>query len=85
MLDPQVEARSWDQQLALDDLAYRAQLAYLLERSPFYREKLERSSPDDAGGLAEIAGLPLTEKPELSNARMPVRTKPSLPSPPWAG
>ena len=65
MLDPQVEARSWDQQLALDDLAYRAQLAYLLERSPFYREKLERSSPDDAGGLAEIAGLPLTEKPEL--------------------
>src|SRR4029079_7498955 len=65
MLDPQVEARSWDKQLALDDLAYRAQLAYLLERSPFYREKLERSSPDDAGGLAEIAGLPLTEKPEL--------------------
>jgi len=65
MLDPQVEARSWDEQLALDDVAYRAQLAYLLERSPFYRDKLERSSPDDAGGLAEIAGLPLTEKPEL--------------------
>ena len=35
MLDPQVEARSWDEQLALDDVAYRAQLAYLLERSPF--------------------------------------------------
>jgi phenylacetate-CoA ligase len=65
MLDPQVEARSWDEQLALDDVAYRAQLAYLLERSPFYRAKLERSSADDAGGLAEIAGLPLTEKPEL--------------------
>ena len=65
MLDPQVEARSWDEQLALDDVAYRAQLAYLLERSPFYRDKLERSSADDAGGLAEIAGLPLTEKPEL--------------------
>ena len=65
MLDPQVEARSWDEQLALDDVAYRAQLAYLLERSPFYRDKLERSSADDAGGLAEIARLPLTEKPEL--------------------
>ena len=42
MLDPQVEARSWDEQLALDDVAYRAQLAYLLERSSFYRDKLER-------------------------------------------
>ena len=65
MLDPQVEARSWDEQLALDDVAYRAQLGYLLERSPFYRDKLERSAADDAGGLAEIAGLPLTEKAEL--------------------
>ena len=30
LLDPEVEARPWDQQLALDDIAYRAQLAYLL-------------------------------------------------------
>jgi phenylacetate-CoA ligase len=41
---------------------YRAQLAYLLERSPFYREKLAGFSP---GGLDEIAGLPLTDKDEL--------------------
>jgi phenylacetate-CoA ligase len=65
MLDPNVEARPWEEQLALDDEAYRAQLAYLLERSPFYREKLGISSAEAAGGLAEIAGLPLTEKPEL--------------------
>jgi phenylacetate-CoA ligase len=65
MLDPHVEARPWDEQLAIDDEAYRAQLAYLLERSPFYREKLGLSSADDAGGLAEIAALPLTGKPEL--------------------
>jgi phenylacetate-CoA ligase len=45
-----------------DEERYRAQLAYLLERSPFYREKLAGFSP---GGLDEIAGLPLTEKDEL--------------------
>jgi phenylacetate-CoA ligase len=65
MLDPHVERRPWDEQLARDDEAYRAQVAYLLERSPFYQEKLGLSSADDAGGLAEIGALPLTEKPEL--------------------
>ena len=34
------ETRPWPEQLELDDAAYREQLAYLLERSPFYREKL---------------------------------------------
>jgi phenylacetate-CoA ligase len=47
----------------LDDESYRTQLAYLLERSPFYREKL--AGVDTAGGLAEIAQVPLTEKAEL--------------------
>ena len=44
--------------------AYRAQLAYLFERSAFYREKLAAagSTAAAAGGLAEIARLPLTEK-----------------------
>ncbi|HEX5468795.1 MAG TPA: AMP-binding protein [Gaiellaceae bacterium] len=68
MLEPEVEARSWDEQLALDDGSYRSQLAYLFERSPFYREKLRGAgvgSARDAGGLEEIAQLPLTEKPEL--------------------
>ena len=40
MLEPEVETRPWVEQLALDDASYRTQLAYLLERSPFYREKL---------------------------------------------
>jgi len=56
------ERLPWAEQLALDDVAYRAQLAYLLERSPFYREKL---AGYELGGLADIAGLPLTEKAEL--------------------
>jgi phenylacetate-CoA ligase len=62
MLDPEVEARPWEEQLALDDEAFRAQLAFLRERSPFYREKLA-GSPDV--GLADVARLPLTEKAEL--------------------
>ncbi len=44
MLEPEVETRPWAEQLALDDAAYREQLAYLLERSPFYREKLGAGS-----------------------------------------
>jgi phenylacetate-CoA ligase len=63
MIEPEVESRPWADQLALDDEAFRAQLAYLLERSPFYREKL--AGFDTAGGLAEIARLPLTEKQAL--------------------
>src|SRR4051812_46020883 len=48
-----------------DEESYRAQIAYLLERSPFYRDKLALSGPEDAGGLEDIARLPLTEKAEI--------------------
>jgi len=58
----EVETRPWGEQLALDDASYRAQIAYLLERSPFYREKLGSSVSDR---LADIAQLPLTAKEEL--------------------
>ncbi len=53
--------------------AYRDQVAYLFERSAFYRDKLAAAGFADAeavGGLAEIARLPLTEKDEL---RRPAR------------
>ena len=62
ILDPDVETRPWAEQFALDDSSFREQLAYLLKRSPFYRDKL---ASHDAGGLADIAHLPLTDKPEL--------------------
>jgi phenylacetate-CoA ligase len=68
ILAPDVETRPWDEQRAEDDAAYRAQVAYLLERSPFYREKLGGAgigAPDDAGGLDELGRLPFTEKAEL--------------------
>ena len=65
MLEPAVETRSWEEQLALDDTSYRAQLGYVLERSVFYREKLGVSTAEEAGGLADMAALPLTEKYEL--------------------
>jgi len=63
-----VEKRPWEEQLALDDASYRSQLAYLFDRSAFYREKLTAAglaSAEAAGGLADIARLPLTEKSEL--------------------
>jgi phenylacetate-CoA ligase len=47
-----------------DDAAgFREQLAYLLERSPFYRHKL--AGHDTDVGLESIARLPLTDKREL--------------------
>jgi phenylacetate-CoA ligase len=46
-----------------DDAAFREQLAYLLERSPFYRDKLGALSRPRT--LADIADLPLTDKHEL--------------------
>ena len=59
ILDPEVETRPWAEQLELDDAAFREQLAYLRERSPFYRGRLDDLT------LAGIARLPLTEKAEL--------------------
>jgi phenylacetate-CoA ligase len=69
MLEPEVETRPWPEQLAVDDASFREQLAYLLERSEFYREKL--AGHDPAVGLGEIAQLPLTEKDELRATRTP--------------
>jgi phenylacetate-CoA ligase len=68
MLAPEVEARPWAEQLAIDDASYRTQLAYLFERSAFYREKLAAAgfpSAAAAGGLADTAQLPLTDKREV--------------------
>ncbi|HEU5213542.1 MAG TPA: AMP-binding protein [Gaiellaceae bacterium] len=59
ILDPEVETRPWAEQLELDDAAFREQLVYLRERSPFYRDRLREV------GLGDIAELPLTEKAEL--------------------
>ena len=68
MLAPEVEARPWAQQLAVDDGSYRVQLRYLFEHSAFYREKLAAAgfaSERTAGGLENIAQLPLTDKNEI--------------------
>ncbi len=69
-----METRPWAEQLAVDDASYRTQLAHLFARSAFYREKLAAaglSSADAAGGLAEIARLPLTEKREIRDTCTP--------------
>jgi phenylacetate-CoA ligase len=62
ILEPEVETRPWAEQFAVDDSSFRQQLAYLLDRSAFYREKLAGHEPV---GLADIAQLPLTDKQEI--------------------
>ncbi len=74
MLAPEVETRPWEEQLAVDDASYYTQLAYLFERSAFYREKLAAAgfaSARSAGRLVDIAQLPLTDKSELRATRTP--------------
>ena len=74
MLEPEIETRPWAEQLALDDESYRAQLAYLFDRSAFYRDMLAAAGiadADAAGGLADIAQLPLTEKDQLRATTTP--------------
>jgi phenylacetate-CoA ligase len=74
MLEPEVETRPWAEQRAVDDRSFHTQLDYLVERSAFYRHKLAEAglgSHGLAGGLAEIARLPLTTKQELRDAATP--------------
>ncbi len=66
MFNPAVETRPWGEQGGADDAAYRAQVAYLLERSKFYQNKL---SGIKLGGLANLGDLPFTEKDELRASR----------------
>jgi len=72
LTEPEVEAAPWEGQAAADDAPYRRQIAYLFERSRFYRDKLDRAGFKSAaavGGLADIAQLPFTEKDELRASR----------------
>jgi phenylacetate-CoA ligase len=72
MVEPDIEAAPWDGQAGRDEPLYRAEIAYLFERSRFYRDKLRRAgfdSPASVGGLAAIAALPFTEKDELRRSR----------------
>lgn len=58
--------------MAPSDERYRRQIAYLFDRSPFYRDKLSRAGFADAasvGGLGDIGRLPFTEKDELRASR----------------
>ena len=76
------ETRPWAEQLELDDADYRDQLRYLFDRSAFYRDKLTVAgvaAAADAGGLAEIAALPLTEKAELKATCTPASGETSPP------
>ena len=60
MLEPEVESRPWDEQLVLDAACYRTQVAWLFERSVFYREKLSAAGISDTARSYRIRSQPLT-------------------------
>jgi phenylacetate-CoA ligase len=68
MFDRPAETVPWEEQLLADNVSYRRQIAWLFERSAFYRRKLGAagfSSPEAVGGLDDITDLPFTEKKEI--------------------
>ncbi|MGE5147010.1 MAG: phenylacetate--CoA ligase family protein [Candidatus Eiseniibacteriota bacterium] len=72
IFDREVETRDSAEQRTRDAARYPTQIAYLFERSPFYRRKLEAAgfkSAEAAGGLDAIAHLPFTEKDELRQSQ----------------
>jgi len=72
MFETSIETLPWAEQAVADDLLYRRQIAYLLDRSPFYRDKLAAAgfaTADAIGGLDAISALPLTTKDELRQTR----------------
>lgn len=74
MRNAAVETLAWDEQRGVDEAAYREQIAYLFNHSPFYRDKLTKAgfeNADRVGSLADIGTLPLTEKDELRASRTP--------------
>jgi phenylacetate-CoA ligase len=72
MHNPAVEARDPAAQRRRDRTRYPKQIAYLFERSTFYRDKLAAAGFKDAaavGGLDDVAALPFTEKDELRRSQ----------------
>lgn len=72
MFSPEAETRSLAEQLRLDAARYERQIAYLFERSPFYRRKLQEAGFDSAravGSLDQIHRLPFTDKDEIRRSQ----------------
>ena len=68
MLEPEVEPPMGGAARPRRQGAIAHEVAYIFERSALYRGKLGAagiSSPEEAGGLGDIARLPLTEKSEV--------------------
>lgn len=66
--DQEIETRSLADQEKSDDILFRKQIAYLLERSGFYQRKLKEAGFKDAnsvGGIENISALPFTDKYEI--------------------
>ena len=62
MVEPDIEQAQWEDEARSNAPLYLKQIAYLFERSRFYREKLERAgfaTHGAVGGLEAIEGVPV--------------------------
>ena len=67
MFEPEFECLPADAMRALQDRRLRDVVAYVADRVPFYRDRLESAGvqPADIRGVADIAKLPITRKTDL--------------------
>jgi len=76
IFQPDVETRSWDEQLALDDASFREQVAYGLERSAFYGEKLSTARDRVRRGTSSASAISRDSRsPTSTRSRRPQRRR----------
>ena len=85
MIEAELQA-PWAERVARDDAAYRRQVGYLFERSPFYREKLSAARPRSVGQASRLSGVtPVAVTILMTHLEIERRRAPHHSLPPQAG
>ena len=71
VMNEEMETMGPDELRALQENRFRAQMDYVLEKSPFYLEKFKAHGIErgDIRGLDDLSRLPFTEKDELRKSQ----------------
>jgi len=68
----EIETMSVEKLAELEDSLLRKEVAYIYEKSPFYRQKMiaAKVAPQDIRGMADIVKLPFTTKDDLRKSQV---------------
>jgi len=70
--NPEIETMPWDEVRAIQEKKLKQQLAYVYERSEFYRQKFQAVGfvPGDLQKLEDLGKVPFTLKSELRESQI---------------